>query len=345
MDAFYTSVEQRDNPALRNKPIVVGGPQKRGVIAAASYEARKYGVYSAMPGQLALKKCPSLVFVAPRFEVYKQVSQDLHEIFRCYTDIFEPLALDEAFLDVTQNKVGERSASIIGQRIRAHVKNDLNLTVSAGVSYNKFLAKIASDWKKPDGIFTITPKRAIAFIEELPVEKFFGVGKKTAEKMHRHRIFKGKDIKAYDQIDLIRMFGKAGDFFYKIARGIDDREVRTNREHKSIGAERTYATNLQNHTEASEHLERIVDLLWQRIQKKKSYGQTLTLKIKYSDFTQITRSESSKLLFLTPKMIEEVGKRLLQQEELYPGVRLLGLSVSNFKDDEETVDTQLTFDF
>lgn len=343
MDAFFASVEQRDNPKLRGKPVVVGSPKARGVIAAASYEARKYGVRSAMPAHTALRKCPHLIFVGHRFDVYKDVSAHVHEIFSRYTDLIEPLSLDEAFLDVTENKIGQLSATSIAEQIRQQIFEELRLTASAGISYNKFLAKIASDWNKPNGMFTIRPSRAQNFIDELPIEKFFGVGQRTAEKMHRLKIFKGSDLKKYEQIDLIRYFGKAGIFYHKIVRGEDNRPVQAHRERKSVGAERTFSTDYKSYQELSLKLISITDELWRRIEKKKHYGRTLTLKVKFADFKQITRSESQNQVIRSRNELEQKLLAILALVDISEGVRLLGASVSNFPNENDPV--QLTLDF
>ncbi len=343
MDAFYASVEQRDNPHLRGKPVVVGSPKARGVIAAASYEARKYGVRSAMPAKLALKKCKDLIFVSHRLGVYQAVSVQIHDIFQRYTDIIEPLSLDEAFLDVTHNKTGQRSATLIAEEIRTAIWQELNLTASAGVSYNKFLAKIASDWNKPNGIFTIIPSKAQSFIDDLPIEKFFGVGPRTAEKMHSLKIFKGEDLKTFEQVELIRHFGKTGTYYYRIARGIDNREVQAHRVRKSIGAERTFSEDFNSHQDLSVKLMQITDELWNRVERKKQYGRTITLKVKFADFKQITRSESFSNPVQDKVYLEQKLLELLAKIDVKEGVRLLGGSVSNFPDENSPV--QLSFDF
>ena len=292
MDAFFASVEQRDNPEYKGKPIAVGGLSSRGVVAAASYEARKYGVYSAMPAKTAKKKCPFITFVRPRFEVYKQVSNQIRQIFLEYTDLVEPLSLDEAYLDVTQHKKGKPSATLIAKEIKQRIKEETELTASAGISINKFLAKIASDYKKPNGLFLIKPEEAEAFVEQLPIEKFFGIGKVSAEKMHSLGIFNGLDLKRLSEYDLIKHFGKQGSYYYHIARAIDNREVQPNRERKSVGAENTFETDIENPEEMLEQLEKIAQTLMGRIERVKLYGRTLTIKIKFSDFKQITRSKT-----------------------------------------------------
>ncbi len=295
MDAFFASVEQRDNPELRGKPIAVGGLGSRGVVAAASYEARKYGVYSAMPAKTAKRKCSFLIFVKPRFEAYKQVSDQIRQIFLEYTDLVEPLSLDEAYLDVTTHKKGKPSATLIAKEIKQRIKNETGLTASAGISINKFLAKIASDFNKPDGIYLIKPENAETFVEELTIEKFFGIGKVTANKMHQLGITQGKDLKKFTEFELIRKFGKQGSYYYNIARAIDNREVKPNRLRKSVGAENTFEYDIEDTNEMKQELLSIAQTLIKRIEKSKSFGKTLTIKVKFSDFRQITRSKTNKI--------------------------------------------------
>ncbi|WP_163717889.1 DNA polymerase IV [Mangrovibacterium lignilyticum] len=345
MDAFFASVEQRDNPALRGKPVVVGGERERGVIAAASYEARKYGVRSAMSSALARRKCPSLIFVKPGFEKYKAVSQQIREIFFEYTDLVEPLSLDEAFLDVTHAKKGKPSATLIAQEIRQRIKEVTHLTASAGVSYCKFLAKVASDVNKPDGIFVITPDKADAFLEQLEVKKFFGIGRVTAEKLNKQGIYTGADLKKLEQADLIRQFGKSGAYYYNIVRGIDDRPVVPSRERKSLGAENTFSTDYTEPDDLKAQLLRVEEEVWRRLQRSQTFGRTLTLKIKFADFEQITRSRTRFDLYRTRESIHEVGEELLMNEAPFvKGIRLLGLTLSNFPH-EEKGPVQLTIDF
>jgi len=274
MDAFFVAVEQRDNPKLRGKPVVVGSPKKRGVIAAASYEARKYGIHSAMPSIVAARKCPNLIFVPGRFQAYKEASNQIMQIFFEYSDLVEPLSLDEAYLDVTTNKVNNVSATLIAKEIKARIKESTELTASAGVSFNKFLAKIASDYDKPDGFFVITPKMAEKFIESLNIEKFPGVGKVTALKMHEQGINTGNDLKKISKFQLIHDFGKFGEYLYNMARGIDNREVIAERVRKSIGAERTFANDIYDKNELFEVIERIADILASRVKKSDSSGRT-----------------------------------------------------------------------
>jgi DNA polymerase-4 len=344
MDAFYASIEQRDNPSFRGKPLAVGGSRQRGVVAAASYEARKFGVRSAMPSVTARKKCPALIFVSPRFHVYKEVSQQIRHIFHEYTDLVEPLSLDEAFLDVTENKKRMELATGIARDIKDKIKQETRLTASAGVSINKFLAKIASDHDKPDGLFVIKPHEAEAFIEQLAIEKFFGIGKVTAEKMHNLGIHTGKDLKSFPLDELVRLFGKSGNFYHTIARAIDDRPVDPNRIRKSIGCENTFTSDLIRKPEILHELNNIENELVRRIEKSGARGKTLTLKIKYEDFEQITRSKSIHENY-TPEMIHTISVELLSMVELKKGIRLLGLTLSNLGNLEELEAKQLEIDF
>jgi DNA polymerase-4 len=333
MDAFYASVEQRDNPEYRGKPIVVGGsPEGRGgVVAAASYEARKYGIRSAMPAKKAKQLCPKVIFVKPRFEVYKQVSQQIREIFHRYTDLIEPLSLDEAYLDVTTDKQNIGSAIDIAKLIRKEIKDELNLTASAGVSINKFVAKIASDLNKPDGLAFIGPSKVQSFMEKLPVEKFFGVGKVTAEKMKKMDLHTGADLKKLSESEMSKHFGKAGKFFFKIVRGIDDREVRPDRETKSVGAEDTFPVDLTTLEEMNFELDKIVRVLHNRLLRHNLQGRTITVKIKYHDFKIVTRSQSFTEGTDDKKIIAETAKQLLAATDPESKkIRLLGVSLSNF---------------
>ncbi|UYQ95308.1 DNA polymerase IV [Chitinophaga horti] len=335
MDAFYASVEQRDNPEYRGKPIVVGGgPEGRGgVVATASYEARKFGIRSAMPSKRALQLCPHVIFVKPRFAAYKEVSQHVREIFRRYTDLIEPLSLDEAYLDVTKDKRNIGSAIGIAQEIRAAIKEELQLTASAGVSINKFVAKIASDMNKPDGLTFIDPAQVETFMEQLPVEKFFGVGKVTAEKMNRMQIFNGADLKKFTEDELYRYFGKSGRFFYRIVRGIDDREVQPHRETKSVGAEDTFAFDLEQLDDMHAELDKIARTVHDRLERHQLRGRTVTLKVKYSDFRQITRNHSFTYSVAELDIIAATAKELLLKTDLEGAkIRLLGITVSNFGD-------------
>ncbi|MFK8042458.1 MAG: DNA polymerase IV [Congregibacter sp.] len=342
MDAFYASVEQRDDPALRGKPLAVGGSAKRGVVAAASYEARKFGVKSAMPGVTARRRCPSLLFVKPRFEVYRAVSQELHGIFARYTDLIEPLSLDEAYLDVTADIAGVGSATAIAEAIRHDIKTELRLTASAGVSYNKFIAKVASDQNKPDGVFVVRPGEGADFVAGLPARRFYGVGPKTAERMSALGIKTGADIRDQSLIFLEQHFGKSAQYLYRASRGEDYRSVKADRERKSIGGERTYADDLTEDGDLREALEHIIDVVWERIDRNSARGRTVTLKVKYADFQQITRARSVSPAVATRDGFERLSRGLL--EALLPvpkGVRLLGLTLSSLEstrnsDDEQT---------
>lgn len=335
MDAFYASIEQRDHPEYRGKPIAVGGsPQGRGgVVATASYEARKFGVRSAMSSKKAVQLCPALIFVRPRFDVYKDVSQKIRAIFRRYTDIIEPLSLDEAFLDVSEDKLQIGSAIEIATQIKQAIKSELQLTASAGVSVSKFVAKIASDMNKPDGLTFIGPSRVESFMETLPVEKFFGVGKVTAEKMKKMGIHTGIDLKKLTEAELVRHFGKAGKFYYKIVRGMDDREVQPHRETKSVGAEDTFPYDLKELEEMHEALEAIAQIVCNRLQRHNLKGRTVTLKIKYHDFRQVTRSQSLSEGIADLETVMHTAKQLLSATDLEEKkIRLLGISLSNFGD-------------
>ncbi|WP_345950084.1 DNA polymerase IV [Mucilaginibacter sp. PAMB04274] len=333
MDAFYASVEQRDNPEYRGKPLVVGGlPEGRGgVVATASYEARKFGIRSAMPSKKALQLCPHALFVRPRFAVYKEVSRHIREIFSRYTDLIEPLSLDEAYLDVTEDKLGIGSAIEIAMQIKKAIKNELQLTASAGVSVNKFVAKIASDINKPDGLKFIGPSAIENFMEQLPVEKFFGVGKVTAEKMKKMGLHTGADLKQLTQDDLVKHFGKTGRFYHQIVRGLDDRPVQPHRETKSMGAEDTFAYDLTETEEMHTELDKIAQTVADRLERYNLKGRTITLKIKYSDFKQITRNQSFTQPIGDVQTLSTTAKQLLlatQPDDVR--IRLLGISVSNF---------------
>ncbi|BDD09738.1 DNA polymerase IV [Fulvitalea axinellae] len=346
MDAFYASIEQRDNPALRGKPIGVGGTSRRGVLATASYEARQFGVRSAMPNGLALKKCPHLILVKSRFDVYKRVSAQIREIFHRYTDLVEPLSLDEAYLDVTEPKQGPPSATLLAEQIRKEVFETTQLTCSAGVSYNKFIAKTASDFNKPDGITVVLPDQAQEFLEKLPIAKFHGIGKVTAERMRALGIHSGADLAKADLPTLRLHFGKAGKFFYNIVRGIDDRPVISSRERKSIGAERTFEENISDLGEMGARLDDIVKEVSRRAEKSMSAGKTVTLKIKFSDFVQITRSKTLPNPVRSYEDLLPVIKELLQQAPLRDReVRLLGASLSNLKKPEELEGQQIKIPF
>ena len=344
MDAFYASVEQRDNPKYRGKPLVVGGsPNQRGVVAAASYEARKYGIHSAMPSRIAVAKCPNLIFVKPRFEVYRIISTQIHDIFRHYTDIVEPIALDEAYLDVTENKQGLPYASTVAKRIRAAIFQETQLTASAGVSINKFLAKIASGTNKPNGMTVILPEDAETFVENLPIEKFHGIGKVTAAKMHSLGIRTGADLKERKLEFLVRQFGKVGKYYYKIARAQDDRAVEPNRIRKSIGAENSFAEDLSDKVTILQELKQIAQTLQERLEKHQASGRTLTLKVKFSDYQQITRSRTFGNNIDSLDRIIAEAKLLLETIELEDrSIRLLGISLSNLDNTKQLQTVQLS---
>lgn len=346
MDAFYASVEQRDQPELRNKPVALGGAGKRGVVASASYEARKFGVRSAMPSVTARRLCPDLIFVKSRFEVYKQVSQQIRSIFLDYTNLVEPLSLDEAYLDVTENSKGIKSATLIAQEIRKRIYEETQLTASAGVSFNKFLAKIASDVNKPNGIKIITPQEAEAFIDELPIEKFHGVGRVTAEKMKKMGIYKGADLKQWQEMDLVQRFGKVGRHYYQIGRGEDNRLVNPNRIRKSIGAERTFSEDLTDLAVMKEKLSYLAGIVFEYMQKSRNFGRTVTLKIKSADFKTYTRSKSfAGELSQLEHLVAIVHELLENSEEGLDAVRLLGVSVSNLQKEHQIEGIQLKFEF
>jgi DNA polymerase-4 len=346
MDAFYASVEQMDNPDLRGKPVAVGGNEIRGVVSAASYEARKFGVRSALSGALAKKYCPDLIFVKPRFDRYKEISQKIRKIFHDYTDLVEPLSLDEAYLDVTNNKKGNPSASLIAQEIRFRILNEVGLTASAGISINKFIAKVASDVNKPNGQKTVSPDEVIPFLEELPIRKFYGVGKVTAEKMYQLGIFTGLDLKSKPIEFLEKHFGKSGTYYYYVVRGIHNSEVKPNRITKSVAAEHTFDENLTSEIFMQERLETIAAELDRRLKKHKIAGKTVTLKIKYSDFTQQTRSKTLPYFISDKSLLFDTVKELLFQERMKDSVRLLGISLSNLNTEiKKTIVVQLKFDF
>jgi DNA polymerase IV len=345
MDAFYASVEQRDNPELRGKPVAVGGSRERGVVAAASYEARGFGVKSAMPSVTAKRRCPELIFVKPRFDVYRAVSHQIREIFAAYTLLVEPLSLDEAYLDVTQNLKAMSSATEIAEEIRARIRSETGLTASAGVSYNKFLAKMASDERKPDGFFVITPRMGPAFVEVLPVGKFHGIGPVTCAKMERLGIRNGGDLKAQTLLFLQQQFGKAGPYYYALARGIDDRPVCADRIRKSIGAETTFNADLFTLDEARVALRPLIAKVWAYCEESSLRGRTATLKAKYADFQQVTRSRTGQTPFATQAAIEAIVSELLGS--LFPvsrGIRLLGVTLSSLGD-ETACEHQLRLSF
>jgi len=346
MDAFYASVAELDNPELKGKAIAVGGSEERGVVSAASYEARKFGVKSAMSSFLAKQKCPHLIFVKTDFERYKELSTKIREIFYEYTDLVEPLSLDEAYLDVTENKKGNPSANDIAREIRARIYEETGLRASAGISINKFIAKVASDINKPNGQKTIHPEEVLQFLATLPVNKFYGVGKVTAAKMYNLGIFKGNDLKKKSVEELVKSFGKSGTHYYNIVRGIHNSAVKPNRIRKSIAAERTFNENLSSEIFMIERLDKIADELEKRMKKTDTKGKTITLKIKYSDFTQQTRSKTKATFMQTKKEFFPVVKELLYQDKLVNSVRLLGLSFGNLNT-EEVVPfwVQLQFEF
>lgn len=345
MDAFYASVEQHDNPELRGKPIAVGGGQY-GVVAAASYEARKFGVRSAMPGRLAQQKCPHLIVVKPRFQRYKEISHQIRNIFYEYTDLVEPLSLDEAYLDVTENKKGMESANNIAREIRTRIFEETGLTASAGISVNKFLAKVASDYNKPNGQKTIHPSQVLKFMEELPIEKFYGIGKVTANKMHEMHIFKGADLKKKTLEELVQLFGKSGSYYYHVVRGVHRSEVKPHRVQKSVGVEETFWENLLDEEAVFEQLKIISEDLESRLLKKEIKGKSLTLKIKYKDFTQYTRSTTQDTYFSGATEFFEMAKKLWQLRPFDKPVRLLGLSLSNLNTQEKKqVSVQLKIPF
>lgn len=346
MDAFYASVEQMDNPELKGKPLAVGGSEVRGVVSAASYEARKFGVRSAMSGVQAKRNCPDLIFVPPRFDRYKEISKKIQKILYDYTDLVEPLSLDEAYLDVTQNKKGNPSATLIAQEIRKRIFDEVGLTASAGISANKFVAKIASDYNKPNGQKTINPEEIEGFLEGLDIKKFYGIGKVTTEKMYQHGIFTGKDLKRKTLDYLETHFGKSGSQYYNIVRGIHNSAVKPNRTAKSVAAEHTFETNLTSEIFMEERLERIAFELERRLQKHKISGKTITLKIKYSDFSQQTRSKTLPYFISDKGLIFETVKELLYQERMKDSVRLLGIALANLNTEiKKSVVVQLRFEF
>lgn len=350
MDAFYASVEQLDNPELRNKPVAVGGSSERGVVSAASYEARKFGVKSAMSSVIAKRNCPSLIFVKPRFERYKEVSSQIREIFHEYTELVEPLSLDEAYLDVTENKKGIPSASIIAKEIRDKIKEKTGLNASAGISINKFIAKVASDINKPNGQKTVNPEEVEEFLEHLQIRKFYGVGKVTAEKMYQLGIFKGLQLKEKSEEFLTQNFGKSGKYYYNVVRGIHNSEVKTDRIRKSLGAERTFNENIASEIFMLERLGNIAEEIERRLKKSEVAGKTVTLKIKYSDFTLQTRSKTLPYYIASKDILVETSKELLFQEKMKNSVRLLGITLSNLNTSiedasEKSIAVQLKFDF
>ncbi len=345
MDAFYASVEQRDHPELRGKPLAVGGSKQRGVVAAASYEARKFGIHSAMASAIAARRCPDLIFVKPNFEKYRAVSQQIRAIFLEFTDLVEPLSLDEAYLDVTENKKGIPTATKIAKEIRRRIFEETQLTASAGISVIKFLAKVASDINKPNGQKTIMPEDVLKFLEQLPIRKFYGIGAKTAEKMQRLGIQNGADLKSWEQADLIREFGKSGLHYFNIVRGIHRSEVKPDRIRKSIGAERTFSNDLKTEDEMKAALRGIMDKLEERIITAKAKGKTVTLKLKSFDFEIHTRSFSFSEYISEREIILAKIFELLTQPFPEKPVRLLGITLSNLEAERKTEVVQLTLDF
>ncbi|MGB8703468.1 MAG: DNA polymerase IV [Gillisia sp.] len=352
MDAFYASVEQLDNPELRGKPIAVGGSSQRGVVAAASYEARKFGVRSAMSSVIAKKNCPQLIFVKPRFDRYKELSEKIRAVFFEYTHLVEPLSLDEAYLDVTENKKGLPSATLIAKEIRKKIKEKTGLNASAGISINKFIAKVASDINKPNGQKTVPPEEVEEFLENLQIRKFYGVGKVTADKMYQLGIFKGSDLKQKSEEFLTEHFGKSGSHYYHVVRGIHLSEVKPDRIRKSLGAERTFNENISSEIFMLERLQSIAEEIERRLKKSNVAGKTITLKIKYSDFTLQTRSKTLPYFIADKDLILEIAKELLYQEKMKNSVRLLGISLSNLntdkehpKEDKNEIAVQLKFEF
>ena len=343
MDAFYASVEQRDNPELRGKPVAVGGSGERGVVAAASYEARKFGLRSAMPSVTAKRRCPDLIFIKPRFDAYKPISNQIRQIFAEYTPTIEPLSLDEAYLDVTENLKGIISPTRIAEEIRARIRAETELTASAGVSYNKFLAKLASDHRKPDGLFVITPEMGPVFVETLPVRKFHGVGPATAKKMKQLGIDTGLDLRAQSLAFLEQHFGKIGSYYYWAARGVDERPVRADRIRKSVGAENTFPADLVAYEAARDALREIIDKVWGYCERSGVRARTVTLKVKFANFRQIARRRTGQKQITTRGELEELGNALL--EPLFPaakGVRLLGVSLSSLAAEKAERDRQVS---
>ena len=341
MDAFYASVEQRDDPSIRGKPVAVGGGH-RGVVMAASYEARKFGVRSAMPSVTARRRCPELIFVKTRFDVYRAVSQQIRAIFLDYTDLVEPLSLDEAYLDVTEDRHGLGSARGIAEDIRRRIRDVTGLTASAGVSYCKFIAKLASDYRKPDGLTVITPERGPEFVASLPVARFHGVGPVTARKMERLGIVTGADLREWSRPALDAQFGSSGEWYWRICRGIDEREVRPDRPYKSVSAERTFDHDLRDPERLAAELERIAGYAWERVKRAGVAGRTVTLKIKYGDFTIITRSKSFASNVPDLDAFSSAGRALLDALHPLPkGIRLLGLGLHNLTEDKVLESPQL----
>ena len=341
MDAFYASVEQRDDPELKGKPVAVGGGH-RGVVTAASYEARPFGVRSAMPSVTAKRRCPELIFVKPRFDVYRAVSHQVRAIFLDYTDLVEPLSLDEAYLDVTEDRLGLGSARAIAEDIRRRIREETGLTASAGVSYCKFIAKLASDHRKPDGLCVITPEKGADFVASLPVARFHGIGPVTARKMQRLGIERGDDLRAWSLVQLQAHFGSSADWYWRICRGIDEREVKPDRPYKSVSAERTFDEDLRDPERLSAELERIAGYAWDRVERAEVAGRTVTLKVKFGDFTIITRSKSFAAPVPDREAFAAAGQALLAAlHPLRKGIRLLGLGLHNLTEINNEMPAQL----
>ncbi len=345
MDAFYASVEQRDNKELRGKPVIVGGsPESRGVVATCSYEARKFGIHSAMPSKIAYVRCPHAIFVPPRFDVYHKVSYEIREIFKRYTDIIEQLSLDEAYLDVTENKKGIEYASVIAKRIKSEIYKEIGITSSAGVSYNKFLAKIASDYQKPNGLTVITPEKAQEFIDKLPIKKFFGIGKVTEKTLKMMGINNGYDLRNMDLIQLETIFKKKGYDMYNFARGIDDRPVKASRERKSVGAETTFISNVNfDSDELNEYIKEVVKDVYMRLNSINKSGKTITIKVKYEDFQQVTKRHTLKIPIHTYEDILGNTNILIEKiKDKNKQIRLIGVSISNLLDKEKEMYTTIS---
>ena len=336
MDAFYASVEQRDYPELQGKAIAVGGSKERGVVMTASYQARKYGVHSAMPSAIAYRKCPHLIFVKPRFQIYKEVSQQIREIFFRYTDLVEPLSLDEAYLDVTENKTSFSSASRIAREIKHNILQETKLSASAGISVNKFLAKVASDYRKPNGLNVIMPHQVQGFIESLAIDKFHGIGKVTASKMHAMEIHCGKDLKVFSENKLVELFGKNGKYYYQIAHGIDERPVNPNRIRKSISSENTFEEDISDPEIIRSEIMKIAKKVMDWMERHDTYGRTATLKVKFHDFKQITRSRTHTSFIDRLHILETIACQLQESVDDPRPIRLLGLGISNLNNQDQS---------
>ena len=345
MDAFYASVEQRDNKELRGKPVIVGGsPESRGVVATCSYEARKFGIHSAMPSKIAYVRCPHAIFVPPRFDVYHKLSYEIREIFKRYTDIIEPLSLDEAYLDVTENKKGIEYASVIAKRIKHEIYKEIGITSSAGVSYNKFLAKIASDYQKPNGLTVITPEKAQEFIDKLPIKKFFGIGKVTEKTLKMMGVNNGYDLRNMDLIQLETIFKKKGYDMYNFARGIDHRPVKVSRERKSVGAETTFISNVNfDSDELNEHINEVVKDVYLRLNSINKCGKTITVKVKYEDFQQVTKRHTLKVpVYTYDEILGNTNVLIEKIKDKNKQIRLIGVSISNLLDREREIYTSIS---